>query len=206
MTNSSGTTYFNSSMNNQNIILVQNIIIGTSCGTGFFPAFNFTFLSESNQSIQSAQVSYNFQYGLSNNLAFVSAGSLSGAGFVICINDSNPTYNVGYGEINYQAAGFNPRRFYIFQNTRLTNITINNNLYLLESSASSQSFTINTKDSGLNPYTNDYISLLRWYPDLNEYKIVDMGKTDGSGNTQVYTRLNDIDYRVGLYNPDGTLI
>lgn len=207
--NSSGTFSFNSDTNNQSVNILQDISISVLCGTGYSPAFNFSIFSETNQSSQNAlTITYNLQYGLAgNNIALVSAGSLTNTStFSICINNSYPIYNVGYGEINYHQTGFNARRFYIFSNTRLTNTTITNPLYLLETSSSSQSFTINAKDSGLNPYSNNYISLLKWYPDLNAYKIVEMGKTDGQGNTQTYVRLNDVDYRVGLYSTDGTLI
>jgi len=209
LVNSSGTFQFNSTYNNQSITPLQNISVNSSCNAGFYPAFNFSILAESNQtSINASSITYNLQYGLAgNNLGIASYGSLANTNvFSICINNSYPTYTVGYGEIAYQQTGFNPRRFYIFSNTRMTNTTISNILYLLETSTSSQSFTINAKDSGLNPYSNNYISLLRWYPDLDTYKIVDMGKTDNQGNTQVYVRLNDIDYRVGLYEKDGTLI
>ena len=48
--------------------------------------------------------------------------------------------------------------------------------------------------------------MLRWYPDLDTYKVVDMGKTDLAGQTIVNVKTNDVDYRLGLYSPQGVLV
>ena len=62
------------------------------------------------------------------------------------------------------------------------------------------------EDTSLNVYAEKYTALWRWYPDLNEYQIVEMGKTDESGQTVAHVDVEDVDYRVGLYETDGTLI
>jgi len=112
---------------------------------------------------------------------------------------------MGYGEIYYQSDGKQPRRFYLFQNTRLTNQTVTNKLYSLDTT-SATAFQITATDTTLIPYSNNYIGLLRWYPDINSYSVVDMGKTDALGQTVVYVKTNDVDYRLALYEKDGTLV
>jgi hypothetical protein len=208
LTNSSGTFNIITTTNYQSVSPLQSInITSSSCPAGFSPAFNFTSLIESNLSeINFTTVDYNLQYGSTGNSSALTAyGSLSNIKtFNICINSSSE-YTVGYGEIQYQVSGYSNRRFYIFQNTRLSNTTISNNLYSLET-GSSTAFQITATNTGLNPYVDYYISLLRWYPNLNTYKIVEMGKTDDQGQTVLNVKTNDVDYRLGLYSSDGTLI
>lgn len=182
-------------------------ITSNACPAGFNASFNFTSIIESNLSkINFTTVDYNLQYGSEgNSSALVSSGTFNNIpNFHICINSSY-SYYVGYGEIQYEVSGYSSRRFYIFESERLTNITISNNLYSLET-ASSTAFQITATDTGLSPYDGYYVALLRWYPALDEYRIVDMGKTDSSGQTVVHVKVDDVDYRLGLYEPDGTLV
>jgi hypothetical protein len=208
LTNATGTYYITTTSLAQAVAPLQIInITSSACGAGFSSAFNFTSLIESNLSaINFTTVNYNLQYGSSGNMsALVSSGTLSNiATFNICIN-SSATYYVGYGEIQYQVEGYSARRFYIFLNTRLINTTIANNLYSLET-ASSTPFQITATDTTLSAYVGYYIGLLRWYPDLDTYKVVDMGKTDALGQTVVNVKTNEVDYRLALYSPDGTLV
>jgi len=206
--NSGGTITQNLTTHTQSVTSLQSInITSLSCSAGFSSAFNFTSLIEANLSaINFNSISYDFLYGLyGNSSSLVASGTFTNIPyFNICINSSS-NYYVGYGEIQYQVTGYSARRFYIFENERLTNITISNNIYSLES-ADSTAFQITAVDTGLNPYENHYITLLRWYPDLNSYKIVDMGKTDNQGQTVVNVKTNEVDYRLGLYTPQGVLV
>lgn len=208
LTNTTGNYYITTTNYTQSVNPLQAINITSSvCDAGFSSAFNFTSLIESNlTTINFGTVNYNLQYGSSGNVsALVSYGTFTNIpAFSICINTTS-SYWVGYGEIQYQVTGYSNRRFYIFQNSRLLNITFSNNLYSLET-ASSTPFQITATNTALIPYDGYYISLLRWYPDLNTYKIVDMGKTDSQGQTVLNVKTNDVDYRLGLYAPDGTLI
>lgn len=61
------------------------------------------------------------------------------------------------------------------------------------------------KNTGLNPYIANYSALLRWYPNMNAYYVVDMGKTDEGGKTVMNVQTQDADYRVGLYDQSGRL-
>ena len=206
LTNSSGNFYYNSSTNSQTITPTTSISVNSTCSAGLVPAFYFDIKKEANLSSINGSINYNVLYGVSNTSAKSSSGSLSNINsFNICINNSQSYYSVGYGEIQYQVTGDSARRYYIFSNTRLTNETVNNTLYSLES-ASSTSFQFTIQDTSLNPYSGYYLGLLRWYPDLNTYKVVEMAKTDDKGQTVMKVKTEDVDYRIAIYSTDGTLI
>lgn len=208
LTNSLGVTEtYYSSNKTQNVTTPTAITVGGSCGAGLTTAFNFTFYDEVNRSILNASsIRYNLVYGYTNNSAYSTYGTLNNLkSFQICINNSLPYYTVSYGEVQYSVTGYADRRFYIFSSTRVTNETVHNNLYSLSTTLAS-SFLFTLRDTNINPYVGYYTALLRWYPDLNEYRIVDMGKTDGTGSTVMYVKVEDVDYRVGLYTTSGTLV
>jgi hypothetical protein len=93
----------------------------------------------------------------------------------------------------------------VFDQTRVSNQTINTTLYSLQT-GDSTSFLIEIRTPTLTPYTGKYVSLLRWYPELNEYKIAEIGKTDDKGQTVFKVEIEDVDYRIGVYDTDGTLV
>lgn len=194
-----------------NFQLVQSlpsISVLTNCTTvGLTPAFFFSGFTEINLTALPINVQYNFQYGLSgNSTGKLTFGNLTATnGFYICINATTPTYSVGYGEIQYEANNFVPRRYYIFNTTRLTNITTNVTLHELDTGLST-SFKITAQDVNLNVFVDYYIGLLRWYPNLNSYRTVEMAKTDDKGQTVLHVKTEDVDYRFALYSRDGTLI
>lgn len=200
---------FNNLTDKKNITVSSiSMTVGSGCANGMSVAFNFTFASEINlTSMTEDSVNYNFLYGTTNNSEFKAYGSLNNINsFVICINATiTNNYSVGYGEIDYQTSGFTERRFYIMQNQRATNVTGNIVLHNLISTAAT-SFLFNAKDSALNPYAGIYLALLRWYPENNTYLIVEMGKTNDLGTTVMRVQADVTDYRVALYQIDGTLI
>lgn len=209
LTNSTGgIEYYNSSINNQTVNKGTYLIANSSCPAGTSPMFNFTSLYEQNLSnINLTNVNYNILYGLSGNPnAYTLNGSLTNIGeFSICLNNSQSYYNIGYGEIQYSNSGMVNRRYYIFSNTRATNETINIPLYSL-SSSDSTSFLFTAQTTTLIPYSNNYIGLLRWYPELNEYRLVEMAKTDDKGQSILHIKTDDVDYKIALYSETGTLI
>jgi hypothetical protein len=179
----------------------------TVCPAGTSPSFIFKFGDETNLSTLNANANYIVNYGTSTTGGYL---TLSGnytniSNFSICMNNSSPSYYVRYGEVLYNLDGYTQRHFYIFQNTRVTNESVNNTLYMLPS-ASATGFKINAISSTVIPYENYFIGLLRWYPNLNQYYVVEMGKTDNKGDTGVYVKTQDVDYRIALYSTDGTLI
>lgn len=197
---------YNTAIYNHTINLV-NLTIAVSCPTGLSSAMCWDFKLEQNLSETNGSINYNFGVGSTNSTYKTIYGSLDNVEeFCVCINSTiDNNYSLGSGEIQYSKTGYADRRFYTFDTQRLSNITINNTLYFLEN-GDATSFLFGFKDTSLIPYVAKYSSLLRWYPDLNEYIIVEMAKTDDKGETIMRVKTEDVDYRVGLYNQDGTLI
>ena len=198
---------YSSSTYNHTIYFITPINVSASCSAGLASAMCFDFKDEMNLTALSGNIDYNFKFGISNSSLKEVYGSLTNASdFCLCVNSTvYNNYTLGEGEIQYSKSGYADRRFYTFSTQRLSNETINNTLYLLPS-ASATSFLFDFKDTNLAPYINRYTTLLRWYPNLNQYKIVEMAKTDDKGETIMRVRTEDVDYRVGLYERNGSLI
>lgn len=169
---------------------------------------HFSFKDEKNLSTISADIEYNFQYGLSNDTLRYIYGSLTGQDdFYVCVNGTESTnWLFKSGEIHYRSDNYEDRVFYLYDDTILTNGTlIEYDLYDLLTT-SQTSFKIEVEDTSLNPYIDKFVSLLRWYPQLNEYKVVGMGKTDEKGEIVAHVEAEDVDYRIGVYERNGSLI
>ena len=182
-------------------------IVNGACTTGLSKVMNFSFANEMNlTTLENVTIRYNFKYGISNTTGAVTYGDLTATELSVCLNTTESSYyNIGYGEVEYELNGYTARRYYVFDGTRVTNVTTENTLYLLPD-ADSTSFLIEVQDSTQVPYVGRYTTLLRWYPSLNEYIVVEMGKTDDKGQTVKKVKVEDADYRIGIYETDGTLI
>ena len=179
-----------------------------TCSAGLSEAICFTFADEQNLSALSMDsVNYNFQFGVSNSTYKTVNGTLTNnLKTCLCINSTvYNNYQLGYGEVWYKKSGWADRRFYTFSSQRLSNSTVNLILYSLINSEAT-SFLFDFKTTSYSAYINKYASLLRWYPEANTYKTVEMGRTDDKGQTIMRVEVEDADYRVGLYEFDGTLI
>lgn len=191
---------------NQTIIYLTPIVVSTSCND---KSMAFNAKDEQNLTNLAVDINYNFRFGLSNSSYKTVYGSLTNASnFYVCINSTvSNAYVLGYGEIDYQASsgGYVLRRYYTFEGKILSNSTENVALYDLANSAAT-SFLVEAKDSTLNPYVGKFLGLLRWYPQLNTYNLVEMAQTDENGRSIMRTKAEDVDYRVALWDVDGTLI
>jgi len=195
----------NTTSYNQAIGELGAIQVALSCND---KAIAFTLKDEQNQTDLNGTFLYNIQYGLADATSKTINGSLANTNsFYLCINSTiSPTWKLGYGEIQYSSEGYVDRRYYLFANQTISNNTLaNHTLYDLLSSEQT-SFIVYGEDTDLTPYTDNYIALLRWYPEFNDYRIVDMGHTDEYGATVSHVQTEDVDYRVGLYYLNGTLI
>lgn len=173
------------------------------------PVLWFELKDEQNFTTLNGTIEYNFEYGTANNNTFSKKyGQLTSAtSFYVCANMSiAPNWTLGSGEIYYRTTDHVDRRYYLFEGATLTNATLTNvTLYDLLSSDQT-SFKLEVEDTSLNPYIEKFTALLRWYPQLDEYKIVEMGFTDEKGDTVIHVEDEDVDYRVAVYEKNGTLI
>jgi len=118
---------------------------------------------------------------------------------------SNAAFILDNSQIQYSATNYVTRTDYWFA----TNFSINQrdtrNDYLLLSSES-QAYQVQVKDYSLNPLKSYFVSILRWYPADNAYKVVEWGQTDDYGNVYFHVRVNDYDYKIAVYDRNGTLL
>ena len=198
--------YYVTGVTNQTILNLP-FEVGEGCSAGFAVARCWNFTDAQNDTFLNENINYNFKYGVVDNNANELYGSIDGIlHFCLCINDSiSNAYKIGYGEVQYEKTGWSDRRFYLFEDTILTNATINDTLYSLIN-GDSTSFLFTFRDSSLNVYDDKYVTLNRWYPEKDAYKVTEMGKTDEKGQTVFKIGVEDVDYRVGLYYKNGTLI
>jgi hypothetical protein len=203
-----GSANFVTTSNTQTVSgLTDMQIVSGSCPTGLTKVLNFTFYDETNLTqLTNMEIKYNFQYGISNSTGAVTFGNLNATEFSVCLNTTTATeYSIGYGEIDYTKDNYVSRRYYIFEGTKVSNVTTHTSLYSLLSSEST-SFLAEVRTPTLTPYVGKYTALLRWYPNLDEYVVVEMGKTDDKGQTVKRVKIEDVDYRIGVYDTNGTLI
>lgn len=212
------TFYWNYTINNQNyttatypqqiIYLTPVTATNSTCGAGLTTARNYTWADEDTlTSLVNNTIYYDIQYGPSFNTSLKTFnGSTAGTTtFQICINSSQ-IYYVGYGELHYAHTSYFDRRYYIFTNNTFDGAADTINITLYHLNESDTPLIVEARSNTLSPYDGYYIALLRWYPAMASYYIVDMGKTDSAGQTLVHIRESDVDYRVALYYPNGTLV
>lgn len=196
---------YNSSNYVQTVQHITPIELSASCTD---KALRFDLTDEQNGSAISGDIEYNFKYGTYNSTQKEIYGSLTGlTTFYLCVNGTlSENYTLGYGEIQYRTSEHVDRRYYTFEDRELSNATLTNVTLRNLKNTEQTSFILELEDTSLNKYINKYTALWRWYPALNEYKIVEMGKTDEDGQTVAHVDTEDVDYRLGLYELDGTLI
>lgn len=195
----------NSSYYYQMVYNITNLIIQTTPCTP--AAYNFTLIDEANFSHLNGTIEYNFKYGSDNSTFIWDYGTFSDiTSLYVCINDSiSINWTLGEGQIFYKAPGFVERRYYLFDDSVLSNETNHINLYDLFT-ADQTSFKLEVEDTSLSPYQNKFTSLIRWYPGQNSYNVVEMGLTDEYGDTVIHARAEDVDYRIGVHERNGSLI
>lgn len=195
----------NTSYYNQTIYPIPDLVVqNTTCTTA---ALYFNLKDEQNFTILNGTFDYNFLYGSAYNNTFSKKyGSVTGTEFFVCVNTTiSQNWSVGSGEIFYSSPGYVDRRYYLFTG-RVLNATLDN-ITLYELAASEQtSFKLEVEDTSLNSYIENYTALLRWYPQLDDYLIVEMGQTDIDGSTVIHVQAEDVDYRIAAYNKDGSLV
>jgi len=182
------------------------IEVGTSCSAGLSEAMYFDFSTENNLTAHNGTADYIFRYGITNASARTTTGTVTDVvGFYLCINSTiYNNYSMGYGEVQYEKTGFTDRRFYNFVGEKVSNETQNHTLYSLNN-ADSTSFLMTVQDSGLNPYVDYVLGLSRWYPELDQYNTVELARTDEKGQTVLKVYTEDVDYRIAVYEQNGTL-
>jgi len=107
----------------------------------------------------------------------------------ICIS-GNVTTNETL--VEYYSDGYEVEDYYLLD-TILSNNTVTINLYDLNTTQS-QSYEITVLDSSYDEIDRAYIKVMRYYPPLDQYILVEMAKTDNFGQGLVHLVLEDVFY------------
>jgi len=182
--------------------------ISQTCTLGTSNVTTFNILDELNLTTLNQTVTYNLYFAIDNE--FISShvyGTINSTqSFSICLNTTLfPTWQINSGEITYTTPGYVTRRHYIFNYTHISANNTNISLYNI-ADASQTSFTLTIESNTLDSYENKFTTLVRWYPGDNTYRVVDMGQTDNTGSTVIHVEPEDVDYRIGVYELNGSLI
>lgn len=201
-----GGATLNTTTNGQYVLNFAGFAISQTCSSGLFPALTFRFDDEENLTALNSSVEYAFEYGFGTPDLSVNGSLTNINSFSVCINQTYNDIKTGDVQINYGVTPYVERSFYVFTNLTLSNTTTTNHTLSNLLVANAQSFLLTVQDSALTPYNGKYVSLLRWYPNLNDYRIVEMARTDDNGQGVVKVVVEDVDYRFGVYDKNGTLI
>lgn len=201
---------FQQTINHSQLIFnIPNLTIQQTCPSHLPTALTFSLIDEETLNPLTGTFNFNFIYGHEDsNLSLVTNfGRINNAiNFSVCINNTlSPNWKLFEGQVFYNVLGYTERRYYTFENLLINSTTNNFILYNLPTTQST-SFVVRIRNPDLSPYGNKFVSLLRWYPELNDYRIVEMGKTDQRGETILNVKTENIDYRIGIYHLDGRLI
>ena len=197
--------FYNKTINQTQELTDTVVNISATCPVGCKEAKKFKFFDEKSVSTGILEdIDYFITYGV--------LGNVTGNGSItkhkelsLCISPVWANLSVFDDQFRYYNTTFSTRSYYLFTSDRLDNKSETLLVYnLLKTNASAFALTITDVSGAL--YDDTLIGLLRWYPELNEYKLVEMERTSDEAQTVVYVEQETVDYRVAVYDDDGTLI
>ncbi len=125
----------------------------------------------------------------------------------LCITPADETFFID-STIEYDEAGnasIYTLRNYYFQNDTISNVSQDILMYLLQSSFST-SFILKVQDDALLPVIGVLIETNRFYPGLNEFRIVQIAKTDDLGKSVGFFETEIVDYKFLITFNNDTLL
>lgn len=194
LTNSTGTFYFNSTSYNQT---VNNIGFTLCDGTpGETPYLNFTFKNESDGVIMSAlndltDVSYGYS-GIVETNSYITSNSTANPYYAFCVTPNSTSVYVDL-IFKYSNSGF-PLRTFRYYDQLLTNVTTNQVLYLLPSSAGIYS-SFQVVESSLAPIQSAQITVERQFSGV--WEIIGQEITGSDGVTTFWVNPN-FEHRISV--------
>lgn len=140
-------------------------------------------------------------FGTMNTYLEYSSGSLNfsavGNNQNLCIYPPEANLTISNSQTQYSATGYSHRE-YNFDNYVADNATDTLNLYLLPEGSCSR-ISITVKDQYSNTKPGVIVKIMRWYPELNSYKVVAAPKTDSNGVTNTYLIAYDVEYAFQIW-------
>lgn len=149
-------------------------------------------------------IDYFITYG--SELNATENGSIVNSNYLyVCLDPAWLNFTVMRSQFEYYLNNYSVRNYYLFKDFVLDNVTVNKTAFNLIST-NTTTFAITVTDVSGITYDNTIIGILRWYPELNTYKLVEMERTSDDGTTVIHVVEDDVDYRVAVYEDDGDLI
>lgn len=130
-------------------------------------------------------------------------GSFNYNNVSFCLTPADISINV-FGQVEYEDETHVKENYYFIDDT-FTNSTTNITLYDLLSSDST-SFVVYLVDSSSIPVENAYFKLKRNYVATDEFKVVEMARSDNFGLGILHFVTEDETYRIDFYDEDGNLL
>lgn len=165
--------------------------------------WNITMANESSRTKINGKMDATFRYWLGAGTViknYTLDSTQEENNYTFCANRG--TLNVS-SIINVKSISFYERTFY-FNKEKLSNSTTNTTLYL---QGGGSPIILQVTDPGLVPKIGTFVNVFRYFPEINEYLIVEKAKTDEFG--QFVARLiepNTVKYQFEFLNSDNNIL
>jgi hypothetical protein len=189
-----------------------NALAIDNCTTNNNTIFNFTILDEEFLFLMnhtSVEYSFNIYDNTRTNILMTENRTVTTNPTRLCL--SNPLTNVTSfsldGTLKYYGNSSYAIRYYNILNFTLMNSTtpVNTFLYLVNNSISLP-FLLTFRDSGLALAPNILVKVNRQYLATNNYRTVEIPKTDTGGQTILNLVRNDVIYNIMMVNSSGSIV
>ncbi len=201
-TNVTGTTYYQSTTNQQTV----NSINASFIGFPYTPPFiNFSIFDQNNLTPIDAEFDIGFNFGFSvldTPFGYLEDTNLINS-YAFSFDDSSREYNMS-GSIEISKDGYTPNS-YVIDRQQFSSTVTDISLYLLNSTDST-SFIIEVKDSSFDPVAQAIVHVQRFYPNLNEWRTIEIVETNVNGKTIGHFVTEDVNYRFLIFKNQAHLI
>jgi hypothetical protein len=181
------------------------------CTSGGTPIINFTAAYEKNLSIVNPftiEGTFEFYIGSGSTIKNLTIPQQAVASKAVCVTPSNAQV-ITTGLVKYSGANNTVNTFverdYSFDLDVFNNITTDIKLYLLENTAAT-SFILLVQNQNIIPINDALIFIERFYPGLNEFRTVQVVRTDDNGQTVGFYKVETVDYRHTIYKDSEQLL
>ncbi len=175
-----------------------------NCSNNTIHLYNFTIRDETSQGELSgagngteSEVDLQlYAFGTSNLIVQYNESWSQENPFQVCINNTLTTENYTIDVLVEYESGNHSIEFYNIQNETINSTNLYQNISLLDLNTSlAQSFKLIAKDSSFLALADGLIEVWRKYVDEGIYRVVEIPKTDGKGETVASLVVNDVIYR-----------
>lgn len=185
----------------------QNVVRTTFTQSGSPMSFNVTILDEETllPIFVEFEATYNWFLGSGTVIRNASFDLSTNNNFLFYVNPNNNTFFTdSVITISNSTNGLYNPRTYEFNLDQFSSATVNRSLMLLNSTKGSN-IIVEVKDEGLVSLEGYFVSIYRYYPSDNTYRLIESKETDDFG--QIVARLvqNDVKYKFEFRDSDGVL-